>query len=141
MQRDASGWVGLVEVRIPAKLLELGVSLADVSRDGSLSEKEFAALARDYARRAVAALSIEVDGVTVGVKVEKVSWKAQGARTLDVVASLSIATVARPGSSAETLTLRLRRGGGRVILAVQTQDSWRIKSFSAARVGRDRMGF
>ena len=141
MQRDASGWVGLIEVRIPAKLLELGVGIADVSRDGSLSEKEFAALARDYARRAVAALSIEVDGAPVVVKVEKVSWKAQGARTLDVVASLSIAPLARPSVSAETLTLRLRRGGGRVILAVQTQDAWQIKSSSPALIGPDRKGF
>ena len=133
MQRDASGWVGLVEVRIPAKLLELGVGIADVTRDGSLSEKEFAALARDYARRAVAALSIEVAGAPVVLKVEKVSWKAQGARTLDVVA--------RPSVSAETLTLRLRRGGGRVILAVQTQEPWQIKSSSPALIGPDRKGF
>ena len=116
------------------------MSLADVSRDGSLSEKEFAALARDYARRAVAALSIEVDGVTVGVKVEKVSWKAQGARTLDVAF-----TFHRDRGSTRQLggdpDLEASTRWRACDLAVQTQDSWRIKSFSAARVGRDRMGF
>ena len=130
MQRDASGWVGLVEVRIPAKLLELGVGIADVSRDGSLSEKEFAALARDYARRAVAALSIEVAGAPVVMKVEKVSWKAQGARTLDVVASLSIATC---GST--------KRLGGNADLEASTR--WRTCDSSSpnARTLADKVLF
>lgn len=141
LQRDQSGWVGLLEVRVPVKLLELGVSMADVSRDGKLSEQEFRALSTDYARRVLAALDIRVGVHPAGFKVDKVSWKGQGARTLDIVASIVPgAELPRLEADSEALQVTLRRGGGTVILAVQSQAPWYLSSAQGLALGADRRG-
>ena len=142
LQRDTSGWVGLVEVRVPAKLLELGVSMADVSRDGTLSEQEFSALARDYVRRMVAALDIQVNGRAQTFSVQEISWKGQGKRTLDIVASLGVVKSGRLKTVPEKLRVVARRGAGTVILAVQSQPPWLLDSVSGgAEIGPDQRGF
>ena len=142
LQRDTSGWVGLIEIRVPAKLLELGVSMADVSRDGKLSEQEFSALARDYVRRAVAALDIQVNGQGQTFKVREISWKGQGKRTLDIVAALDVDKPPKLQSVREKLRVVARRGAGKVILAVQSQLPWLLGSVSGgAEIGLDQRGF
>lgn len=142
LQRDASGWIGLVEVRVPAKLLELGVSMADVNRDGTLSEQEFSALARDYVRRVVAAVDIQVNGQAQTFGVQDVSWKGQGKRTLDIVASLRVEKPRKLKTSSEELRVVARRGAGTVILAVQSQLPWLLGSVSGgAELGPDQRGF
>lgn len=141
LQRDNSGWIALIEVRVPAKALELGVSMADVSRDGKLSEQEFSALARDYVRRVLAALDTRLGNETVAFKVEKVSWKGQGARTLDIVASVGMSTRSDFRSGRERLSVLLRKGGGTVVLAVQTQAPWYLSAASGIALGEDHRGF
>jgi hypothetical protein len=141
LQRDTSGWVALVEVRVPAKVLELGVNIADVSRDGKLSEQEFLALSRDYVRRVLATLDVRLGDTAALFKVGKVSWKGQGNRTLDIVASVAVSPPARPELRADSLSVTLRKGAGTVVLAVQTQAPWYLRTATGVSLGPDRRGF
>ena len=140
LQRDVSGWVGMLEIRVPEKQLILGLNLADLSGDRKVSESELNGLAKRWSRTVLRSLDILLEGESQKLAVEQVRWRADGQQALDVQAKLRFKSMPTERRR-EHLAVRFFGKSGTLTLAVQTQEPWVLSDSSSVLIGSDRRGF
>lgn len=140
LQRDASGWVGMLEIRVPEKLLLLGLNLADLTGDRKVSEAELAALAKRWSRSVLTSVEILLEGEVQALAIDRVLWRTEGRKIIDVQTKLLFKSVP-PSRGREQLQLRFFGKVGSVTLAVQSQHPWLLVASPSVEIGDDRRGF